>query len=202
MVELDSKHAKYFTLNPISRKLVNNFFEQILELYLRVDPTKILDVGCGEGFILHTLNKARPIKEAYAIDYNEAEVNDAQRNLPFCDVRLANIYNIPYPDKTFDLVICSEVLEHLEDAKKGLTELYRVCSDQAIISVPNEPIWRLLNMARLKYWNRLGNTPDHLNHWSTKSFIRFVNYYFEILEIRKPLPWTILLCKKKNGLIL
>ena len=194
---MKSKHAKYYTVNPISGILVKNFFKNITELYLSIQAESVFDGGCGEGFILDTLNKARPVKSCFAIDVDPVEVRDASRNLPFCKVRQGSLYQIPFNDNSFDLVICSEVLEHLKDPGKSLKELHRVSRKYAILSVPREPMWRLMNIARFSYWPALGNTPGHVNHWNKSSFIKLAGEYFKVLEIRSPLPWTIILGEKK-----
>lgn len=199
MNTLKSKHSKYYTSNPISGRLVKNFFKEFTELYKSIEVESVFDGGCGEGFILHELNLARQIKSCSAIDLDENEAKDASRNLPFCDVRQGNIYEIPFQDNSFDLVICSEVLEHLENPGKGLLELYRVCRKYTLLSVPREPVWRMMNIARFSYWHDLGNTPGHLNHWSRSSFIEFVSDYFRILQTKTPLPWTIVLGEKIKG---
>jgi len=196
---LKSKHAKYYTANPISGRLVKYFFRNITELYLSVEAESIFDGGCGEGFILNTLNKARPVRSCYALDLDINEVKDASVNLPFCDVRQGSLYEIPFKDDSFDLVICSEVLEHLEDPGRGLHELHRVSRKYVILSVPREPVWRILNIVRFTYWPEFGNTPGHLNHWTRYSFVKFVKKYFNILEIRSPLPWTLILGIKKQA---
>jgi hypothetical protein len=48
----------------------------------------------------------------------------------------------------------------------------RCAERHLLVSVPREPLWRMLNMARGAYWPALGNTPGHLNHWSRRSFVR------------------------------
>lgn len=194
---MKSKHSKYTTSNPISRNLVKNFFKNISELYLSIEPESVFDGGCGEGFILNTLNKARPARSCFAIDIDPVEVRDASENLPFCSVRQGSLYEIPYNDNSFDLVICSEVLEHLEDPGKSLKELHRVSKKYALLSVPREPVWRIMNIIRFSYWYALGNTPGHLNHWNKSSFMKLVGDYFKIIEVRSPLPWTIILGEKK-----
>ncbi|WP_207642472.1 hypothetical protein, partial [Desulfosporosinus sp. I2] len=67
-----------------------------------------------------------------------------------------------------------------------------------ILSVPREPLWRILNLARGKYIPDLGNTPGHIQHWSKKSFLRLVNRYFDVLEVKSPLPWTMVLCRIRH----
>ena len=95
------------------------------------------------------------------------------------------------------LVVCCEVLEHLDDPNSGLETLEALSSEWLLLSVPREPIWRALNMMRGKYIGSLGNTPGHVNHWSRKAFVDFVASRLAIVEVRTPLPWTMLLCKRR-----
>lgn len=95
--------------------------------------------------------------------------------------------------------MCCEVLEHLEHPEKGISELYRILKKggYAIVSVPNEPIWRVLNLARLKYIRDMGNTPGHLNHWTRGQFIQFAQKAgFSVLKDNSPFPWSMLFLQK------
>jgi hypothetical protein len=94
-----------------------------------------------------------------------------------------------------ELVVCCEVLEHLEDPVLALDVLAGLARPWLIASVPREPLWRALNVARLSYLRDLGNTPGHLNHWSKRGFVRFLENRIEVLEVRSPLPWTMALCR-------
>jgi hypothetical protein len=51
-------------------------------------------------------------------------------------------------------------------------------------------LWRLLNLARGRYVARLGNTPGHLQHWSTGAFQRLLATELDVRAVRTPLPWT------------
>ena len=68
-----------------------------------------------------------------------------------------------------------------------------------IISVPREPLWRILNMARCKYLSDFGNTPGHLQHWSKGGITALVQRYFEVVEVLSPLPWTMIHCRRKQS---
>ena len=92
-------------------------------------------------------------------------------------------------------MLCCEVLEHLEDPAAGLAEIARVASRTCLVSVPREPIWRMLNVARGAYWSALGNTPGHLNHWSRAAFSAFVGTRLDVVETASPLPWTVVLAR-------
>ena len=103
-----------------------------------------------------------------------------------------------YKDDSAELIVCCEVLEHLQNPQKAFKSLQRIVKKNLILSVPREPIWRLLNFMRGKYLSEFGNTPGHIQHWSRYSFIKTVSRYFDIIEVKSPLPWTMLLCQNKN----
>ena len=107
------------------------------------------------------------------------------------------IYDLLYSTDTEELKVCCEVLEHLDEPEVGLTALSRIANSYLIVSVPCEPIWSLMNLARGKYIKYYGNTPGHIQRWSKRNFILLVSKYFEILAVRTPLPWTMLLCHRK-----
>ncbi|MBZ9922623.1 class I SAM-dependent methyltransferase, partial [Mesorhizobium sp. BR1-1-7] len=97
-----------------------------------------------------------------------------------------------------DLIVCCEVMEHLEEPQKALQALQRIARSDLILSVPREPLWRALNLARGKYVSALGNTPGHLQHWSQRGFISLVSQFFEVVEVLSPLPWTMLHCRSRK----
>lgn len=193
----NSKHQKYQSKNPISRYLIRNFLENLYQLVQPLKFGSLIDVGCGEGMVLNHLSPLLQSVSCQAIDLDPEEVKDAQSNLPFAEVQQGSAYQLPIPDSGVDLLLCTEVLEHLDNPEQALTEFYRATARYAILTVPREPIWCALNMARGSYWSQWGNTPGHLNHWSSGAFRRFVSTHFEILEMRQPLPWTMLLVQKR-----
>ena len=107
-----------------------------------------------------------------------------------------DLYHLPCPDNSFDVVLALEALEHIPEPHLALAELRRVCRRYAILSVPREPLWRLCNILRLKYVGDLGDTPGHVNHWSTGAFVAWVSRSFEVVEVRQPVPWAMVLCRK------
>jgi hypothetical protein len=85
------------------------------------------------------------------------------------------------------------VLEHVPEPEATLAEMARVARGHLLVSVPREPLWRGLNMARGAYWRDLGNTPGHVNHWSKRGFVSLLSRYGAVEEARSPFPWTMLL---------
>lgn len=167
---------------------------------IKNDNAKAIEIGCAEGFSTKRLTALIPKNiNLEASEYVSRQIPIAQTNNPGIKITQESIYDLKHEDKSFDLIYLLEVLEHLDYPDKALLELSRVLKDDGslILGVPREPIWRALNMVRGRYWADLGNTPGHLNHWSTNSLIEFVETNFgPVVAKRKPLPWTIVLAKK------
>jgi SAM-dependent methyltransferase len=102
---------------------------------------------------------------------------------------------LPFDDGRFDLVLFLEVLEHLPDPSRALREARRVCAGTLVASVPREPIWRLLNLLRGAYWRHLGNTPGHLQHWDTASFLTLLQECWSVKQLAAPWPWIMAQCR-------
>ena len=133
------------------------------------------------------------------MDIDPIKIKTAKKNIPLVDCLAGSIYELPFVNNRFNLIICTEILEHLDAPNLALQEIRRVTDKYCILSVPNEPIWSFLNIARGAYISNLGSTPSHVNHWSSKSFQRYVSDYFQIIEVVRPFPWTLLLCCQKTS---
>jgi SAM-dependent methyltransferase len=136
---------------------------------------KVLDIGCGEGVISNLLyDKFNNIKIT-AVDYFEEAIKKAKENNPrniFFDT--GDITALKYADNSFDIVVSTEVLEHIPNPDIALKELYRVANKHIILSVPSEPFFCIGNLASGKNIKRLGNPIDHINHWTYWGFKRFI----------------------------
>lgn len=183
-------YDKYGTRNPIARALMRGFTGAVTNLYLGTGARSVLEVGCGEGRLAdHLIRAARPDRfEACDVELRPAPGLDPQLVL-----REASIYSLPYAPASFDLVICCEVLEHLVDPAAGLAELARVSARHVLLSTPWEPVWRVLNLARGRYFHDLGNTPGHIQHFSRRAIRDLAARHLRVLELRRPLPWTVIL---------
>ena len=184
-------YDKYRTSNPIARRLQSGFLTAGRELLSTVEVGAVLEVGCGPGDLSEAL--AFEGSRYLGTDLSTDEVRQAAATYPHRRFASASIYELPFDDHQFDTVICCEVLEHLDDPEKGLREVARVCRRQALISVPWEPTWRMLNLLRGAYLRELGNTPGHLQHFSRRGILGLVGSYFEVVDTRRPLPWTMML---------
>lgn len=189
---------KYKTKNPISRMLTSRFLSRIKVLATRVpEGSSVLDAGCGEGVTLRSLHALNKGWLLYGVDMDELSLDVARRVAPTAFIQKASIYELPYNDASFDLVLCTEVMEHLEHPEEALQSIRRVTFKHCIFSVPKEPLWSVMNMARGKYIGSFGNTPGHIQRWSTAAYSRLIERYFEVIEISGPKPWTVIWTRKR-----
>lgn len=191
---LAAVQMKYHSTNPLLRYANRRFFETIRSLLSGIDPGTILDAGCGEGVVLELISDFQGRQFGLDIDRDRLlSARTHQLTAPFLQ---ANLQTLPFPDDQFDTVLSLEVLEHVGNPEIALKELYRVTRKFLLVSVPNEPWWRIGNMLRLKYLSDFGNTPEHINHWTLMGFKDFIGGYFDILQIRTPVLWTFILARK------
>lgn len=191
-----TNYQKHNVKNPIARFFLNNFYTVMLRESKRLKPTRILDVGCGEGFTLLKLKNEKIGKSLSGIDNLDTAIKIGKKIHPTLNIKKGDIYKLPYPDNSFDLVLCMEVLEHLDKPKAALKELRRVSSKYVLLSVPNEPYFTAQRFLRGQNVKKLGDHPEHIQHWSTKSFKRLVSEFFELVTVETPMPWTFVVAKK------
>lgn len=193
------KNTKYLSGNLLSRWLIRHFVGTLSFMISSIDiPVKtILDVGCGEGIIPRQIKDLWPSATFHGLDIDHDLLKVAMKLVPELKCVASSVYSLPFREESFDLVCCTEVLEHLEHPRPALSEISRVGKEYLIFSVPDEPFWRIANMLRGAYLSEWGNSPGHVNHWQASVFIRFLSHYFDIVEVKRSFPWTIVLCRKK-----
>ena len=179
--------------------LTHGWAEQLGEQFERVDPASVLDVGCGEAILTHQWAVARPAMRVVGFDLEDPEIQRhwEQRKAPNLEFRILRAQEaFPFADGEFALATAIEVLEHLPDPEHALAEMARCArGGHLLVSVPREPLWRGLNVARGAYVGALGNTPGHLNHWSRRGFAALLSRHGEVVETRSPFPWTMVLAR-------
>jgi SAM-dependent methyltransferase len=186
---------KYGSQNPVVKRLMSGFHSTLDELWTRAAPRSVLDVGCGEGVLTHEWAERLGDGRIVGIDLDDPKLRAewAKRERPNLEFRAEEATRLSFADDEFDLAAAIEVLEHVPEPEATLAEMARVASRHLLVSVPREPLWRGLNMARGAYWRSLGNTPGHVNHWSKRGFVSLLSRYGAVEEARSPFPWTMLL---------
>jgi 2-polyprenyl-3-methyl-5-hydroxy-6-metoxy-1,4-benzoquinol methylase len=190
-------YDKYGSSNPVVRRLMHGFETSLDELFELAAPRSLLDVGCGEGVLVEAWAKRLGDGRVVGIDLEEESIQAgwAERQAANLEYRVMEAKNLPFAENEFELASAIEVLEHVPDPEHTLAEMARCAERHLLVSVPREPLWRMLNIARGAYWPALGNTPGHLNHWSRRSFVELLSRHGQVVEARSPFPWTMLLVR-------
>jgi 2-polyprenyl-3-methyl-5-hydroxy-6-metoxy-1,4-benzoquinol methylase len=201
VVPTGNTYDKYGSTNPVVRRLMAGFERSLDELFSAAAPGSVLDVGCGEGVLTEQWAQRLGSGRVVGVDLKdpklEAEWSGRRRpNLQFQPMR---VQQLAFADDEFDLVAATEVLEHVDGPEPALAEMARVARRHLLVSVPHEPLWRGLNVARGAYLRELGNTPGHVNHWTRRSFVTLLGRFGEVQSIRAPFPWTMLLVRVSSS---
>ena len=190
-------YDKYASTNPVERRLMGGFTAAFDELVERTGAAEAHEVGCGEGEM--SARMARAGLRVRGTDAFPETIEEARRRAGAEGLGIAYeataVQLLDPAEHSAELVVCCEVLEHLPDPDAALDVLASLAKPWLLASVPREPLWRALNMARGAYLRDLGNTPGHLGHWSKRGFLSLLGRRFDVVEVRSPLPWTMALCK-------
>jgi SAM-dependent methyltransferase len=196
-IPIGNTYDKYATKNPISRYLMTGFMRE-LDAALPTRPINtVLEIGMGEGEVADRVRQRYPAASMVGLDLPDEALRAQWRERGLIGV-FGDAASPPFPDQSFDLVLAIEVLEHLPEPHTALAQLARVARGDVVVSVPREPLWRALNMARGSYIKDLGNTPGHIQHWSRSGFAALVAEHFDVVSVRSPLPWSIVTARVRS----
>ena len=190
---------KHESKNPIQQALLSRFKGEAVRLAKRVAPATVLEVGCGEGYMLDVVERAGLGAELTGVDISEPAIAEAKARLQDrATLEARDARELADDGRTFDLVMMLEVLEHIPQPEQMLPILEQLTKRYLLLSVPWEPFFRGLNFLRGKHLSDWGNDPEHVNHWGRSSFFRFVQRRFIILETPVVFPWTMVLAEKRG----
>lgn len=153
--------------------------ERVVKQRLKQEAPRCLDIGAGSGDLLKLLRQTLPNLQAEACDYHIERFALVDVNIVQLDL---NIHPLPYSDASFDLVTCSEVLEHVENYRAVLREIRRVLKPDGVmvVTTPN-----VLNIkSRLRYLvcgfvNLFGPLPvKNPNRFATSGHITPIPYFY------------------------
>lgn len=142
---------------------------QVLKL-LPKNSQAILDVGCSSGLLTAEIYKSVPTSKITGLDSYKDAIAFARSKYPTISFIVGDAHKLPFKNKTFDLVVCTETLEHLVDPKKALQEIKRVLKNQGktIISMDSGSLlfritWALWIKTKGKVWQ-----DAHLHEFNAK----------------------------------
>jgi len=194
---LPTNLVKHTSKNPIQKFLINNFYVSLTSTINDLFPITILDAGCGEGFTMNKLTQLKLGKKIEGVEYSKESIEYGKKLFPNLIIKQGSVYDLPYKDDSFDLVICTEVLEHLEEPAKALREMLRVTKKYLILSVPSEPLFMLSNFLRGKNLSRFGNDEGHINHWNPWSLKKLLEKNgIKVKKTLLPFPWIMIVGTK------
>jgi 2-polyprenyl-3-methyl-5-hydroxy-6-metoxy-1,4-benzoquinol methylase len=195
LVPTGNTYDKYGSKNPVVRRMMDGFERSLAELFTLAAPQSVLDVGCGEGVLTEQWAAEHEQARIVGVDLADPKLEGhwRARKRPNLEFLVGRAQQLPFAAAEFDLVAAIEALEHILEPEIVLGEMTRVARRHLLVSVPREPLWRGLNIARGGYLRDLGNTPGHVNHWSKVGFHSLLTRYGSVQEVRTPFPWTMLL---------
>lgn len=189
---------KYRNDNPVQRALIRRFVAALHEMFIEAGPvSSVLEVGVGEGFISGYLSEKFPAIQFTGVDLGAADIERLGRKFPRVQGHVGNAYDLGALPGNYDLVICAEVLEHLDTPARALDAMLAHRPRRLLLSVPHEPFFMLGNLARGKNVARFGNDPEHVNHWNPSTFRALLATRLDVLRLTTSFPWILALAAPK-----
>lgn len=195
-VPTGNTYDKYGTTNPVERRMMAGFLAALDDLAGGSAAQRVLEVGAGEGRVAERIRSLHPQAALVVLDLPDPELAADWSRRALLGAQ-GSVDHLPFPDRSIDLVLAIEVLEHVPDPDRALAEIARVARGDVVLSVPREPWWRIGNMARGRYLRDLGNTPGHVQHWGRRGFVRQVTRHLEVVDVRTPPPWTLVRARRR-----
>lgn len=188
----DHMEALYNSSNPFVRYVHQNRLSSIAN-ELPAHKIKMLDAGCGEGHLIETCTKRFPQHEYYGIDITDVALQKAHERCLGTQFKKTDLANTGFPDEYFDVVTCTEVIEHVIGYEAVLRELRRVLKKGGflIITFPNEFLWTI---SRFILRRNPVKVPDHVNEFNPDRMKSLMNLeVINQLQLPFNLPFAIAL---------
>lgn len=175
--------------NPVQIRVIKKrwgFFNKIIGLKraeVNGRKLKFLDAGCGDGINLSFIANM-PDVSLFACDYNPLRVERARKQFPQINITWQDLTNIQWDERDFDIILCSQVLEHIPNDEAALKQLRRILAPEGvlILGVPNEGclLGRLRNHVIQPI---IGKTTDHVNAYTIEHIMaRFKAAGFKVID--------------------
>jgi ubiquinone/menaquinone biosynthesis C-methylase UbiE len=162
--------SKYADTSQISRYMITR---SVLDVLARYEFTELMDISGGEGYTAHLIRTMFGAKVRIT-DWSES-VCEMARKIYGLQAEVVDIKKMPYADNQFEVVLCSETLEHIVDWEIGFEELLRISDKLLVITVPSDSI-------EYVEYNRKHVLSGHINHFvdTTFDFLKSRNIQFSV----------------------
>lgn len=211
--EVRGNYQKYTNHNFLHQLLLRNFLHHLALLVtgslerhglgtmraagLRpAPPLRVLDVGCGEGFVISFLRRRWPQFQLCGVDNSRSALSGAIESSR--SLLQGDAHRLPFVSRSWDLVLGLEILEHLPHPQAALEEIKRVAQGDIILSVPNQPYFALGNLLRGKNLGHWGDDPEHLHHWRSGQFLSLIQRQVKVVRVVRPFPWVMVLAERRE----
>lgn len=176
-----------------------------IDYLLKGKKGRILDIGCGEGFVIGHL-----AKQGWDVCGLDFSLDGVKRHFPDLADKVikGDIYksleNLILVKEKFDVIICNNVLEHVIDPLSFLNRFKSLCHDETVIriQVPNDFSWfqnalKRDGMINNEYWI---NPPAHLSYFNNESLNTVLSSYgYQITELLGDFPIELFLLNEKSN---
>lgn len=188
---------KYAARGRLRRWLIRRFARSLFDLIEASGPVEsVLEVGIGEGFVSGLLLDRFPAARFAGIDASAEDLVRVRARFPRIAATEGSAYDLSaVTNGPFDLILCIEVLEHLDAPERAVDALAAANPRRAIVTVPHEPFFRLSNLAAGKNVSRLGNDPEHVQQFGPRSLGALLERRFEVVSLRTSYPWLLALAR-------
>jgi len=170
----DEMDKLYNSKNPLVRFIHTNRLNQIIKLIKNKENLKILDAGCGEGHLIQKLQNNIPNNTYYGFDITDIALEKAKIRCTKAIIEKKDLANTKTTNDFFDIIICSEVLEHIPEYQEVINELKRILQKDGllIITFPNETLW---TVARFFLGRKPIKEPQHVNSFTPNKMKSYIN---------------------------
>lgn len=157
---------------------------------LKTDP-RILDLGCGDGFMTAEIENTWPNARVCGLDYSLPSIQAAVRRCRRVEFAVADACAPPYLDGVFDLVVCNNIWEHVPDPLALLRAISRVLRPRGVVVITTPNRYRLTNLLRALFGRRVTfMSQHHVTEYSIGQVEEQLRYGgFEVLKtVHRPMP--------------
>lgn len=123
-------------------------------------PLRILDIGCASGYLTSQIAAFFPNSEVCGVDSYKKVIEFGRKTYPNIKFKFADAHKLPFDNQSFDLITCIETLEHLDDPKGAVKEIYRCLKSDGNVLIGQDTdnllfkiIWMIWTKTRGKVWN-------------------------------------------------